>query len=574
MAENLKPASEAELAEIVASTSEPLEIIGTGTKRGLGRPVQAARTLDMSAFSDIIAYEPEELILDVGAGTKLSDVETLIAARGQQLAFEPPDFSGLWQSEHSGTVGGLIACNLSGPGASRRVRRATTSSASARVTGNGLVFKAGARVVKNVTGYDMPKLATGSFGTLAALTSIILKVLPKPETEETVVLAGLDDTQAVSAMSLAMQSACEVSGAAHVPGEAVYLRLEGIAPSVAYRRDQLAKTLNRPIEILAAKSSAAKWKAHPRCDRFREPARAPAVAALGHTVGGPAHRPQHRRGSRHPLSLRLGRRSRVAGSSGFGGCVRRAHPGRAGRRPCDAVPRARAAAGRRRCVPAAACAAGRSLGTREVLVRPPPSLQSRPHVSGSLMQTTFTADQLEQPRIAEANTILRKCVHCGFCTATCPTYVLLGDELDSPRGRIYLIKNMLESGEPATTQTVKHIDRCLSCLSCMTTCPSGVHYMHLIDEARAHVEETYKRPLFERLLRNVLAYTMPRPKLFRLSLIAAKIASPLAPVAKSFGATRIAALLGLVPKVMPAPERFGAPGTYPARGPRRAAWRC
>ena len=185
------------------------------------------------------------------------------------------------------------------------------------------------------------------------------------------------------------------------------------------------------------------------------------------------------------------------------------------------------------------------------------------------MQTIFTTEQLATPRIAEANTILRKCVHCGFCTATCPTYVLLGDELDSPRGRIYLIKNMLESGEAATAQTVKHIDRCLSCLSCMTTCPSGVNYMHLIDEARAHVEETYKRPLIERLLRDVLAFAMPRPALFRLSLIAAKLASPLKNVAESFGATRIAALLSLVPKVMPAPERFGAPGTYAAEGQKR-----
>jgi glycolate oxidase iron-sulfur subunit len=182
------------------------------------------------------------------------------------------------------------------------------------------------------------------------------------------------------------------------------------------------------------------------------------------------------------------------------------------------------------------------------------------------MQTTFTQDQLATPRIAEANTILRKCVHCGFCTATCPTYVLLGDELDSPRGRIYLIKNMLESGEPATQETVKHLDRCLSCLSCMTTCPSGVNYMHLIDEARAHVEETYDRPLFERLLRNVLAYTMPRPKLFRLSLIGAKLASPFAPLAKSLGAKRFGALLSLVPRSMPTPERFGQPGTYPAQG--------
>jgi glycolate oxidase iron-sulfur subunit len=160
-------------------------------------------------------------------------------------------------------------------------------------------------------------------------------------------------------------------------------------------------------------------------------------------------------------------------------------------------------------------------------------------------------------------------VHCGFCTATCPTYVLLGDELDSPRGRIYLIKNMLEKGEAATPETVKHIDRCLSCLSCMTTCPSGVHYMHLIDEARAHVEETYSRPLFERQLRNVLAFTMPRPALFRLALIAARMAMPLRPVAASFGARRIDALMGLVPKRMPAPERFGAPGTYPAQGPKR-----
>jgi glycolate oxidase iron-sulfur subunit len=185
------------------------------------------------------------------------------------------------------------------------------------------------------------------------------------------------------------------------------------------------------------------------------------------------------------------------------------------------------------------------------------------------MQTNFTPEQLEQPRVAESNTILRKCVHCGFCTATCPTYVLLGDELDSPRGRIYLIKNMLEGGGPATPETVKHLDRCLSCLACMTTCPSGVHYMHLIDEARAHVEETYKRPLFERLLRGVLAYTMPRPALFRLALIGAKLASPLAPAAKSFGANRVAALLNLVPQTMPIPEQSGAPGNYPADGPRK-----
>ena len=256
----LKPATEAELAEMIAGAEAPLEVIGNGSKRQLGHPVQVAATLDMSTFSGVIAYEPEELILDVGAATPLADIEAMLSQRGQQLAFEPPDWSALLGSHSSGTVGGLVACNLSGP---RRIKAGAARDhilGIHGVTGAGNIFKAGARVVKNVTGYDMPKLLTGSYGTLAALTSMILKVLPAPETEETVVLWRLDDAQAVEAMSLAMQSACEVSAAAYIPGEAVYLRLEGIAPSVSYRRDQLGKVLKRPIEVMAMTSSAAKWK--------------------------------------------------------------------------------------------------------------------------------------------------------------------------------------------------------------------------------------------------------------------------------------------------------------------------
>ena len=150
------------------------------------------------------------------------------------------------------------------------------------------------------------------------------------------------------------------------------------------------------------------------------------------------------------------------------------------------------------------------------------------------MQTQFSLAQLADSAVAESEKILRKCVHCGFCIATCPTYVTLGDELDSPRGRIYLIKDMLENGRDADAKTVKHIDRCLSCLSCMTTCPSGVHYMHLVDHARTHVENTYTRPLLDRLLRLILALVLPRPGLFRLSLYGAKLARPfrgLAPAA-------------------------------------------
>src|SRR5256714_8495864 len=144
------------------------------------------------------------------------------------------------------------------------------------------------------------------------------------------------------------------------------------------------------------------------------------------------------------------------------------------------------------------------------------------------MRTEFTLAQLADPDTAASEKILRACVHCGFCTATCPTYVLLGDELDSPRGRIYLIKEMLEKDKPPTAEVVKHIDRCLSCLACMTTCPSGVHYMHLVDQARVRIEKEYTRPLVERALRALLAWVLPRPNLFRASMILARLGRPLA----------------------------------------------
>ena len=184
------------------------------------------------------------------------------------------------------------------------------------------------------------------------------------------------------------------------------------------------------------------------------------------------------------------------------------------------------------------------------------------------MQTNFTLAQLADPQIAEADKILRACVHCGFCTATCPTYALLGDELDSPRGRIYLIKDMLEQNRPATREVVKHIDRCLSCLSCMTTCPSGVHYMHLVDHARDHIERTYKRPLTDRGVRGLLARVLTNPALFRLAMVAGLIAKPLAPVLNVIGLKRLAAMLRLSPPHLPsAPAETGK--VYAAQGERR-----
>jgi glycolate oxidase iron-sulfur subunit len=192
------------------------------------------------------------------------------------------------------------------------------------------------------------------------------------------------------------------------------------------------------------------------------------------------------------------------------------------------------------------------------------------------MKTEFSLTQLADPDIAEADKILRACVHCGFCTATCPTYVLLGDELDSPRGRIYLIKEMLEKDKPPTQEVVKHIDRCLSCLACMTTCPSGVNYMHLVNQARVKIEKDYTRPLTERLLRAVLAWVLPRPGFFRAGMILARLGRPLTallPTSKAASASptlwrRIRAMLALAPSSLP-PRGAAGGSVFPAQGMRR-----
>jgi glycolate oxidase iron-sulfur subunit len=191
------------------------------------------------------------------------------------------------------------------------------------------------------------------------------------------------------------------------------------------------------------------------------------------------------------------------------------------------------------------------------------------------MKTEFTLTQLADPDLAVADKILRACVHCGFCTATCPTYVLLGDELDRPRGRIYLIKEMLEKDQKPTQEVVKHIDRCLSCLACMTTCPSGVNYMHLVDQARVRIERDYVRPPGERLLRAVLAFVLPRPGWFRASMHLARLARPLAALLPSSAGrasphllSRLKAMLALAPTAIPAAGPAGG-SVFPAIGPRR-----
>jgi glycolate oxidase FAD binding subunit len=268
----------AELAgavEDAKAAKTPLELIGTGTKRMIGRPMQTGATLDLSAFSDVALYEPDELVITAGGGARLDAINALLDAKGQAFAFEPPDLSRLLGSAHAGTLGGMLATNLSGP---RRIKAGACRDhvlGIAGVTGRGDEFKAGGRVVKNVTGYDLPRLMANSHGTLAAITSLTFKVLPKPATEETLVLEGLSNEEAIKAMSLAMQSSCEVAAAAHLPANIAggvartLLRIEGVAPSVAYRRDMLAKLLGAlPRQgLLSREASQQQWiairDAHP-----------------------------------------------------------------------------------------------------------------------------------------------------------------------------------------------------------------------------------------------------------------------------------------------------------------------
>jgi glycolate oxidase iron-sulfur subunit len=193
------------------------------------------------------------------------------------------------------------------------------------------------------------------------------------------------------------------------------------------------------------------------------------------------------------------------------------------------------------------------------------------------MQTNFTLVQLADPLTARSEHILRKCVHCGFCTATCPTFVLLGDERDSPRGRIYFIKAMLEGDRAPSAAEVRHVDRCLSCLSCMTACPSGVNYMHLVDHGREHIEANYVRPLPDRLMRRILGWLMPRPTMFRWAMMLGRLAKPFAALLPAAsvdpgGATflrRIKAMLEAIPDRLPAPSPVDRPQTFPAAGNRR-----
>jgi glycolate oxidase FAD binding subunit len=282
MSDALKPTTPAEVVDAVAQAvadEAPLEIVGQGSKRGLGRPVQAARQLGLSGLAGITLYEPNELVLTCGAGTPLAEIEAALRENNQQLAFEPADLAPLYAgASGAGTIGGALSCNLAGP---RRLKAGAARDhflGFKAVSGRGEAFQAGGRVVKNVTGYDLCKLMAGAHGTLAVLTEVTIKVLPAPEKSRTVLIYGLDDRSAVRALSRALNSPHEASGAAHLPaavaarstvdfvagsGRAVTaIRVEGPGPSVEHRCESLRRELQDvgPTEELHSMRSSLLWR--------------------------------------------------------------------------------------------------------------------------------------------------------------------------------------------------------------------------------------------------------------------------------------------------------------------------
>ncbi|WP_420412026.1 glycolate oxidase subunit GlcE [Roseibium sp.] len=272
MSSALKPRNTREAEDAIkwaAAEEQPIEIIGQGSKRSLGRPVQTAHILDLSDLNGIVSYEPAELVLTVLAGTPIADVEKLVDENGQELSFEPLDYGPLFgQPAGQGTIGGVLAANLSGP---RRVKAGAARDhilGMEAVSGRGEIFNSGGKVVKNVTGYDLPRALCGSFGTLAVATTVTLKVNPKPETSATFQLEGLDDATAIKALCAALGSSAEVSGAAHLPSDLngaasrTVLRLEGFSTSVDYRFKTLEKLLGAygSVSRLVEAQSVELWR--------------------------------------------------------------------------------------------------------------------------------------------------------------------------------------------------------------------------------------------------------------------------------------------------------------------------
>ena len=387
------------------------------------------------------------------------------------------------------------------------------------VNGLGEAFKAGGKVVKNVTGFDLPKLVCGAFGTLCVLTEVTLRVFPKPPLSATLAVRGLSAEDGLALLRKVWSSPLDATGLAFSRGNAL-IRLEGEKEPLA-EKCALLRTLIGARDVAEIDEGEIAFRAIGSGEVFADtpydvwraylpPASAAQVAEeidaplwLGDWAGG---------------LLWLGT---IPGSDSVRDVVKRAG-GHCVLLRAEEETRERIAVFEPEDPARAELTRARQGGVRSAR-----AVQSRPDVGRGLMRTNFTPTQLTDPHLAEAEKNLRACVHCGICTATCPTYVLLGDERDGPRGRIVLMQNMLEKGGAPDAETVLHVDRCLSCLACRTACPSSVDYARLVDEARAHIQTHYRRPLGDKMLRWLIATVMPRPALVRGGLLFARVFAPL-----------------------------------------------
>ena len=402
-------------------------------------------------------YEPEELVMRVRAGTPISHLRQVLAEKSQQLVFEPPQYAALFgDSTSEDTIGGIVACNLSGP---RRILSGSVRDAVLGiegVNGRGEIFKGGGRTVKNVTGYDIPRLLTGSFGVLAVITSITLKIHPAPAREATLLLTGLSDAAAIQVLSGALKMPLEISAAVHLSGRlsetTTAVRLEGFSESVAARERELRKYLatKGPVTSMAGDESAAFWRRQRDLSDFAsDPAAcvwrlllpaskaARVVAAISGEVlydwGGSQVFIKTSACSAHkarPIASGAWLEKQVAARA----CSRP-------QRPCAwTSAHSSPDPGRIRSSPSAS--AGASIPTASSIPASwPQEVTEQPDVKTSIPEAA-----LADPDIALSNDIIRDCVHCGICLSHCPTYQVRHDENDSPRGRILLMRHMYEQG--------------------------------------------------------------------------------------------------------------------------------
>ena len=526
---NIAIQNDTELAELVRGRTEPLEIVGAGTKRDFGRSSEIANVLDVSALRGIMTYEPDELVITARAATPVSEIEAALSQKHQRLGFDPADWGPLFgMGANAGTIGGALSADTSG---SARVRFGGARDhllGYRAVNGFGEAYKAGGKVVKNVTGFDLPKLMCGAMGTLGVLTEVTLRLVPAAPCM-TLAVKNISADEGFALLRRAWSSPLEATGLVYIPdcargafvelgaiGEgAALIRLEG-TPMPLKEKIAMLRTLANKSEALEIENGDAMFRkigagatfvAHD-FDVWRIAVPPSQAANVAHALAGTLWLADWAGGlfwigiSQTDETLAAKIRQIAVRAEGHARLMR-----------ASPETRARIAVFRPED-PARESSHPRG----ESRLRSPRLVQSRPHGGGRVMRTNFSLAQLAQPHLAEAEENLRACIHCGICTATCPTYVLLGDERDSPRGRIVMMQRMLEQGGAPSPETVFHIDRCLSCLACRTACPSSVDYACLVDTARAHIETHHRRKPLEKALRWAIVNVLTRPNHARAAI--------------------------------------------------------